>query len=96
MFKTNLQQKLCYHVDVVISVSYPIPSVAYQIPSVSYPWSQVPQIQQSVLCRVLMLLIYEFGKPRPNGFPKICPQAQISKTLTPGDIENEVATPKIW
>ena len=44
----------------------------------------------------LKLVNYEFGKPRPNGFPKICPQAQISKTLTPGHLENEVATPKIW
>ena len=23
------------------------------------------------------LLMYEFGKARPNSFPKICPQAQI-------------------
>ena len=34
------------------------------------------------------LLISEFGKPRPNSFPKICPQAH-------GDLENEVVTPKI-
>ena len=32
-----------------------------------------------------------FGKPRHNSFPNICPQAQISKTLTPDDLENEVA-----
>ena len=36
-----------------------------------------------------------FGKPRPNGFLKICPQAQFSKTLTSGDLENEVMTPKV-
>ena len=49
-----------------------------------------------------MPLIYEFGKrerhkygqPRPNGFPKICPQVKTLKTLTPGDLENEVVTPK--
>ena len=29
-------------------------------------------------------------------FIQFCPQAQISKTLTPGDLENEVATPKNW
>ena len=27
-------------------------------------------------------------------FPKICPKAQISKTLIPGDLGNDVATPK--
>ena len=31
----------------------------------------------------------------PNSFPKIYLQAQILKTLTPCDLENEVATPKI-
>ena len=40
------------------------------------------------------LLIYELGKPRSNGVPKICPKAQISKALTPGNLENEVTTPK--
>ena len=28
---------------------------------------------------------YEFGKPRPHGFPKICPLGQSLRTLTPGD-----------
>ena len=42
----------------------------------------------------LKLLIFEFGKPRSNGFPKICRQAHMSKTLIPGDLENKVVTPK--
>ena len=42
----------------------------------------------------LKLLIYEFGNARPNIFPKICLQAPILKTLTPGDLEKEVVTPK--
>ena len=33
----------------------------------------------------LKILIHECGKPRPNGFPQFFLQAQISKTLTPGD-----------
>ena len=55
--------------------------------------SRPPKLQQFIDI-TLKLLIYEFGKPRPNSFPKICPQAQIAKTLTSGDLENEVATPK--
>ena len=39
---------------------------------------------------MLKILIYEFGKFRHNGFPKISPQAQISKTLPPGDLENDI------
>ena len=55
----------------------------------------VTLIFQQVVDINLQLLIYEFGKPRLNGFPKICQQAQISKTLTPGDLENQAATLKI-
>ena len=40
-------------------------------------------------------LIDEFGKPRPDGFPEICLQAQISKSMTSGVLENEVTTIKI-
>ena len=45
---------------------------------------------------ILKHLIYEIGNPMPNSFPKIWPQAQISTKLTPDDLENEVATLKIW
>ena len=35
-----------------------------------------PKFQQFIDI-TLKLLIYEFGKPRPNSFPKLCLQAQI-------------------
>ena len=44
----------------------------------------------------LKFLMYEFGKPRPNRYPEICSQAQMLKTVTHGDLENEVSTPNIW
>ena len=35
-----------------------------------------------------------FGKPRPDAFPGILFASPISKTMTPGDLENDVVTPK--
>ena len=43
---------------------------------------------------VLTIPVNELGKPGVMVFLEFCPQAQISKTLTPGDLENEVATPQ--
>ena len=39
--------------------------------------------------------VYKFGKHGLTDFLKFCPQAQISKTLTPRDLENEVTTPNV-
>ena len=47
-----------------------------------------------VLDIALKLHICEFGKPRPDGFLESSLQAK--KTMTPGDLENKVETPKSW
>ena len=49
-----------------------------------------------VLDIVLKTPVLKLGESWLNSFLGIRPQAQISKTMTPGDLENEVATHKSW